>query len=170
MGAATGLGIETLYFDDPHPPLRNRRFDLQGSQKIGSFVELILGKVVSANPVVLGENGIYLGFQLGAHGGGKTRHLEVDSGVVRPDLGAGDPGSVVPERNGIQDVQNRVVAGEPKPPFAIYDELDFFTDNPRRWRGIALMPDDSIWIGDSGNDRIVRLRLKTMARNRITGE
>jgi DNA-binding beta-propeller fold protein YncE len=37
--------------------------------------------------------------------------------------------------------------------------------------GVAADPaDDSIWIGDSGNDRIVRLRLKTMARNRITGE
>ena len=112
VSAAAGLFIEGLDGDDADLTVDDGGRDFEGAEEIGTGAELRFGKVPGVEGMGATEDRVHFGFEFGADGGGKPFPFEVDAGVGHVDLGARDPGVVVAQGNGVENVEDCVIAGE----------------------------------------------------------
>jgi hypothetical protein len=112
VGAAAGLFIEGFNGDDADLAVDDGGRDFEGAEEIRAGAELSFGEIPDVERVGAVENGVDFGFEFGADDRGKPFPFEVDAGVRDVDLSAGDPGVVIAEGDGVEDVEDGVIAGE----------------------------------------------------------
>ena len=163
MGATAGLFVKGLDGDDADLTVDDGRGDFEGPEEIGVGVELGFREEAGTEGMVAGQDGVDLGFECGAEGRGEAFPLEVDAGVGDVDLGAGDPGAVVLEGDGIENVEDGVIAGEGLAAGGVDAKSDGEAGGERGVGGV--MPKDVAGIGEDlgdGEDYAVRKRQGAM--------
>jgi hypothetical protein len=99
------------------------------------------------------EHRVDLRLQLGTQRGRETFQLEIDPGIVRTDLDAGDPAVVIAQSDRIEHVQDGVIACEHETTIAVYREMHRLSDQVRRERRSCCVPDHIVRVGLCGFDR-----------------
>ena len=116
MCAAAGLGIESNDLHHTYLPICNRRLGLKRSEQILPLKEFCLRDVICCYSMILLQHSVNFSLQVNSQGSAEIFQFEIDPGIVFIDLHAGDPAIVIMQCNGVEDVQDSVIAHQGQPP------------------------------------------------------
>lgn len=78
--------------------------------------------------MILVQHSVNFSLQVNSQGSAEIFQFEIDPGIVFIDLHAGDPAIVIMQCNGVEDVQDSVIAHQGQPPGLVENQQCLLAD------------------------------------------